>query len=290
MSRLLLLVGLFSHTLTHAIEIDTLKYKSIEQLISSEKISAEFEGTGGHTAECMQVKITNNQDDTAYVWVEGGRRLISENEHLQDIFVVKNALLAIAPGTTDSTALYGFCCQASNGGPGKGDKFKVGRMAPKKWVDLAHFVEEQSFPVHAVQSAVWVMSDGHDIGSITHDSTAIIEPLKKKVAELLGYKVPWYSLTYQDDPNRVFSNVPDRIKGEVPFYINTHCIVTIVIKNQFGENVAFPVREEANGPGENTYVMDQPVSDWGPGKYTIWIVQDYYTPIKKKIFYLNDYD
>ncbi|MBD3638276.1 MAG: hypothetical protein HUJ25_13065, partial [Crocinitomicaceae bacterium] len=282
MNPLLLISSLFWAAHIYAHSIDTTQYISVEKLVSQQTISAKFEGLGGHSGNCMKVIIENHSSDSAYVWIEGGRRLFSDDSSLQDIFLIKNTALAIAPLDSKSTPLYGFCCQAKNGGPGSKSTFQVGKMAPPKWVELANFVEKYEFPTGAVQQAVWVLSDHHEISTVHHTEPEVIAPLKRKLAELLGMPVPWYSVIYAKDSASVFSNRPEKIYGDMDFYINTNAVVSAVVKNQYGENVSFPIRETSYDPGTYTFTFQQRLEGWEPGRYTKFIDKEYNLILKKK--------
>jgi hypothetical protein len=272
---------------TYGLGIDTTKFKSIQSLVEDEKVDATITGLGGYSGDCMQIAVTNKSTDSAFIWIEGGRILASADSSEQDIFIAKNATLAIAPGASDSTTLFGFCCQASYHAPKKKSKFAVGAMAPAAWIILARFIEKHQFPVGAIQKAVWVLSDDHEIGSVHDDDKNKVDPLKRKLAELKGIKVPWYSFTYKDKEGQVFSDELEYIHGEIDFYLSSHCALSVIIKNQYGENVSYPFRSKMYGAGEYTFNLKQRVEGWESGKYVIWLVQDYNLPITKRTFYIK---
>ena len=193
------------------------KYQSIEKLISEGKLKAEFMSKGGHSGDCMQLVMENTTRDSLHVDLEAGRRLVSRDSTRQDILVVRNRRLALAPQGQTTTGAYGFCCQSSHGSPRRQDTFAVGHMAPPKWVNLAEFISDRNFPEDALQDAVWAMSDDHSVGAITTSGTENIRPLKKKVARLKGVEFPWYTVTYMEDITQMFSGKPKNLKGRLIF-------------------------------------------------------------------------
>lgn len=269
--------------------MDTIKYVSIETLLKEKTIDASIRGLGGYSGDCMQIAVKNNSPDSTFVWIEGGRRLASEDESEQDIFIAKSAALALAPGQVDSVTVFGFCCQAKNHAPKRNSKFSIGAMAPLAWVVLARFIEKNEFPKGVIQKAVWVMSDDHDLGTIHHEDKNLIAPLKKQLAKLKGIPIPWYSFTYTEslDGESAFSGQEDSIFGDIPFSVNSHCPITAVIKNKYGENMAFPVRTKLFGPGDYVLKLKQKVLGWEPGAYVLWIMQDYSGAITRRTFIIK---
>lgn len=268
-----------------AFNIDTNKYKSVETLIAQNAVNIQFEGLGGHSGECVKMIYSNTNNHPVYMWIEGGRRLKSEDNSLQDLFLIENKVLALLPGSTGEVKLKGFCCQASNGGPGEGSAFTVGEMAPPLWVKMANYIEDKALSDDVIQSAVWVLSDSIALSSISGSDEASIL-LKKKVANWLGIELPWWSIAYEKIPNQVFSNRPNLLFGDVDFYVNTHCVVAVVIKDPYGKNLAWPMQEKAMSPGEYTFKLKQDILGWEKGRYTLNIFQDRRTMIKQKAFYL----
>src|SRR5690606_8459569 len=121
-------------------------------------------------------------------------RFFSKNPKIQDILVVRRQNVELAKKEKKAVKGFGFCCQASNGGPGTSDTFSLGVMAPESWIEPAHFVSDnwESLPVGAIQSAVWCLSDDHHLSSIQSTDKDIAE-LRNVIARAKGVEVPWYS-------------------------------------------------------------------------------------------------
>lgn len=284
MQHFLLIVVLIWASRAIAYPVDTSKYKSIQVLAAQGEVEASLKGLGGYSGKHFRASVENKTTDSVFVWVEAGRRIFSDDSTIQDIFIAHHELLALAPLTKDSIDLTGYCCQASNRAPYASSTFTSGEMAPKIWVQLAEFLHVNEFPTQAVQSAVWVLSDQKPLGSIHHDNQELINPLKRKVAELLGITVPWYSVHLKKVEGQLSSDVVEQIQGEIAFYLPSNGVVSILIKDQYGMNVTYPIKGEAYGPGEYTYNLKQNVEGWQQGQYTIWVLHDYQYPLKKLSF------
>jgi hypothetical protein len=146
---------------------NTNKYVSIEKHILNNSLIVNIQGIGGHSAHCIQVNANNLTSDTLYVYVEPGRRLVSKDTTIQDIFIVKENKIIILPYDKSTFLVYGFCCQSSNSSPYSASVYTIGHMAPPDWITLAKIINENTFPTYAIQSAVWVISNNHPISSIS---------------------------------------------------------------------------------------------------------------------------
>ncbi|MBC7487182.1 MAG: hypothetical protein H7282_10570 [Cytophagaceae bacterium] len=102
--------------------------------------------------------------------------------------------------------------------------------------------------------------------------------LKKYTVKNLKYKlveVPWYSVLYAKEGDRVFSGKENFIIGKLPYKLKNNAIVTIVVRDKWGHIAKTLVEEAAMGPGPKEYDLNLDVKGWGNGVYTITIMEDY---------------
>ncbi len=259
---------------------------SIEKLISDNKIKVDFSGKGGHSGYCMLLVIENISADTQYVQLEAGRRLFSVDSSLQDIFIVKDNVVAVPPFQKVETSGYGFCCQSSNRSPYNTSKFTIGTMAPVEWQILADVINKNDFPEDAIQAAVWCISNDHPVSSIYWDDMDKIKLLRKTVAEIKNEEIPWYFTTYIEDTAQVFTNKRKNIEGELSFYLNSNAVVSILVRDSHGLLVSTPLKETALSSGTHKFNFKQSVTNWKEGEYTIYIIEDFSRVIQRKKFRL----
>ncbi len=251
------------------------KYKALENYLKQGSITAKLTALGGHSENCMFIELKNQSKDTVFLFLEPGRRLLASDTTLQDILIVKRQEVILLPLAEKKINGYGFCCESTNGSPAKGRAYSIGYMAPASWVKLAEFISSNKFPAEALQSAVWVMSNDLDISAVHATDERTILPLRKKLAEIKGVEVPWYSKTYEKDPNKVFSGRTEYILGSIQYNLKNNSIVSIVVRDKWGTIAKTLVEEAAKGPGPQVYDLDLNVKGWGKGEYTITIMQDY---------------
>ncbi|NVO03858.1 MAG: hypothetical protein HXX09_14265, partial [Bacteroidetes bacterium] len=124
------------------------------------------------------------------------------------------------------------------------------------------------------------------ISSIYADNMESIYLLRKTVADIKGIEIPWYSLAFAKDSTRLFSGKPERVFGDLDYYINTNSNITINIRDKKGILVKTLVKGDSKGPGNYQYKLSLNVLGWPKGEYTIYVFQDYSNLNIKKTFVL----
>ncbi len=251
------------------------KFISIEKLLKNNSVRGEISGLGGYQEYCIEFDITNNTADTLPVLIEPGRRLVSDDSTQQDILLVKEIRTLLLPRETKKLKGYGFCCEASMRSPGSRSGYSVGYMAPKPWIQLAEVINKNNFPPQAIQYAVWVLSDNHDISSIYGDNAESIDLLRRTVASIKGIELPWYSIAYEKDTAMLFSGRAERLWGTLEYHLKTNAIITINVRNKNGAIVAIIMKAMAHNPGPYLFDVDLQVKNWPKGDYEVSIYEDY---------------
>lgn len=259
-------------------------YVSVEKYLKDGDINAQIKGIGGFQEECIAFNLENLTADTLKIRIEAGRRLTSVDSTLQDIFLVRDENLVLFPNGHKTLKGYGFCCQSSNHSPQWNSGFTVGYMAPETWQQVAQFIGQNTFPVNAIQAAVWALSDDHPVSSIWAADMTDVQSLRKMVAEIKGVEVPWYILMYENDTSLVFSNRPERVKGEMNYYVRTNSMVSINVRSSKGMLMTTLVKEMSLESGHYTYNLDLNVKGWPGGEYECTVYENFSNVLLKKKF------
>lgn len=259
---------------------------SIEKLVASGIISAELESPGGDSSLNIIISMTNNSSDSTHVWVEAGRRLESFDPEEQDILVVRNEQVGLAPGETAEVQVDGFCCQSKNSGPRKKSKFAIGAMAAATWVFLAKLIDRNHFPKKSVQHAVWCLSNDHDIRTIPVFRGKPTIKLRQAVATIKEVPLPWYSFGYKDDPEELFSGEKESIVAEILFEVPRRSMMTGQIRNSSGDLVYQSPSYHASR-GENVYFLEASIKGWPDGSYDFYLMEDFHTLNQMKTFVID---
>ena len=253
---------------------DSSAYVTLEKCLQSSSVQFSARCLGGHSGFCIEAKLRNNGSSAINVMVEPGRRLVADSAEYQDVFIVKAKYITILPGKEEKVQLYGFCCESSDWGPGVDLKYKAGAMAPPAWVKLAAFINQNNFPDNAVQHAVWVMSNNHDIAGVDCNNREQTIALRKMLCDLTGKEMPWATVNYKQDSNMVFTGVINRIRGDIQYYVRYNCPVTIVLTDNYGRLIKTLMEPTIQGIGRYTFTLDLDVSDYPSGDYEVRIYED----------------
>lgn len=259
---------------------------SVEKAVEEGIVSAQLRGIGGHSGECIELKIESKIDDDTLIRIEPGRRLESEDSMLQDILIIKEIQLFLAAREKKTLNLFGFCCQASHGGPGKDDIFSIGHMADSTWIILAEFLGKSGLPTGVMQSAVWALSNNHSLSSIHNDNENEREKMKELYGLIAGlkgleYTFPWYTLKYERDTTQVFSGRPNKFFAEIEYNISNHANVDLVIRDSLNRHVLNLFDNKPHNPRTYKYRFSLNVNTWPKGKYFLQLYVDNQMKMRK---------
>ncbi len=276
---ILFLFALFAFTYISEKKIGEEKSISIEKALNEGIVSAEFSGAGGHSGDVIDLELRSLIPVDTLIKIEAGRRLTSDDTLLQDILIVRELELFLAANEVKRLKLFGFCCQASNGGPKLGSGFKVGFMEDSSFIYLARFLSKSNLPIGVMQSAIWVLSDNHALNSIHNDNEKDREKMKGLFGLLasikgLEYEYPWYTLKYQTDTSRVFSGRPNQMFAEVEYYLSHQSNVDLFIKDSNNLLVKKIFMNRPHHRGEYNYRFTLDVANMPKGKYYLRLYAD----------------
>jgi len=261
-------------------------YYTIQECLDSNFIKVDVKGAGGYQEECVMLSVRNISSKNLKIKLEPGRRLISDDSTVQDILIVKERLFLLAIDETFNFNGYGFCCQSHNSAPRIDSAYDIGYVENEDFVKLANVINENNFPVNAIQHAIWVLSDSISFSSVRADNMKDILPLRKTLAQILNIEIPWYTISYVEDTARLFSDRPKIIKGNFKYYVKNNSVITINVRNSNGQIVKVFVNEIAKNPGTYEFYLNENVVNWRKGKYSIFVYSDYSNIILKKEFVL----
>lgn len=269
---LLLLLALFAVK-------DDKKKLFLNEALEKSMIKADVSGLGGYQGYCIELTATNTSSIDTTFFIEAGRRLDSEDSTVQDILLVKEIPLFVKAGETKTIPVYGFCCQATNSGPSKGEKYRIGDLKNEKLVAIAKFLNEYNYDLSTTQSAVWIVSNGHVLSSITAETPEKrkeIRPLQNFLAKLMGLSetFSWYTLSYKEDTTRLFSGNADSLFGDYEFELWNNCIVKLIINDDKNNVIRRLIVDKAYNPGKYSYELKMNVSEWPKGKYYVRLYSD----------------
>lgn len=270
--------------LSNAQTIDTAAYMSLEKCLQLPGVKFTARCLGGHSGSCIEATLRNNGSSVLKVRVEPGRRLVADTAKYQDIFVVKTNLITLLPGTEEKVELFGFCCESSDFGPDLDLKYSSGFMAPPAWVKLASFLDKNKFPNTAMQHAVWVLSNDHDIAGVDCENREQTIALRKLLCDLTGKEMPWAIIQYKQDSNVVFTGDVSRIRGDISYYVRSNASVGVFVTDYTGRVVETLMTPSIHRSGQHNYSLDLDVSEYPKGDFEVRVYEDGSKLLERKRF------
>ena len=265
------------------------KHVPLERLASLSSLQVNIEGTGGYQDECIQFIVRNLSNDSVHIKIEAGRKLNSLDDDEQDILVVKDKLFSLGKNQVDTISVQGYCCESSKSAPEKNSKFSIGVMAPLAWLALTHITNKFNFPKSAIQNAIWVLSDNHDIRSIPAYNNEETDQLRHTVAKILDIELPWYSFTYQSDSNHLFTGIKTHLFAEVPIDLPFQALIIPHVENKKGQ-IIFEGTPQHFRAGKHSLCVNIPLVQWHGEDYSLYLMEDFHTVHKKLDFNLHEID
>lgn len=249
-------------------------YISIADLVSNGKVRYHMESTGIYSGTSLKMDLQNLSGDTIWYFIEPGRIMLSSDTTQQNLLIVKAWQNFLAPRANASFKLTAYCSEATDAAPRQGLEFKIGPMAPESWIRLAENVNVSSYPVSAVQSAVWVLSDNHPVSSVGAENLEDVRELRQLLADLKNIELPWYHLEYEKDSVEIFSGRHRNVYGVLEFNLRTHGPVSIVVRDEKGTVMTIPEKGRVLDRGSHKVKLSFRVADWPKGDYFVYVYQD----------------
>jgi hypothetical protein len=167
-------------------------------------------GTGGHSGECLKLKLENKGKKKLEVRIPVGQVFEAGDSTLQNLMVAKEETFLVESGKSRIAKLFGFCVEAGDGSPDDGSQFRLGKMASGNLLKLAQHLSTNNLHQHpSAQFAVWAVTDEERLEGIGDPGLA------KFVADLLGKPVPPYNIEYRQPQDRLLPGQPANLRDAV---------------------------------------------------------------------------
>lgn len=256
---------------------------SIESALKHDLISYEIVNNGSYQGECVQINVQNKTSRALNVKVEPGRNLVSIDTNKQDILIVKEALFTINPMGNVIKNLVGFCSQAYKNAPSEGEKYLVGEMKDTNIIRLAEHLNKNKYPISAMQSAIWALTDNRPLASIFHEDRDSIVGLQDFLSFHKKQITPWYSIKYMSTDSGMVSDNAKTIYGTLKADLEKGRVIKVVVYDLY--NIS-QIRKDIKVPEktkEQPIVVD--VSELPKGRYRM-LFTSLAGRIDEKIFWI----
>lgn len=146
----------------------TKEYADLTTAVQNQSVKIRAVSTGGLSGDNLKCRIRNLQKTTVYVRIPPGLHFISANSEDQDLFTVKEVLLAIEPQAEKTVLLKGFCMQASSHSPSANGIYTFNGYAPNSLKVLGDSLARyEPLAISYGQMFVWAITDHKKMYAIT---------------------------------------------------------------------------------------------------------------------------
>ncbi len=217
-----------------------IKRYTLEEIKTNPKFDVSIEANGQYSGKSIELKIKSNFKKNVEVFIPAGTVFFTPEEDDQILILVEEELLVVTKGKTKKKVLDGFCTEASDGVPGAELPMNFMQTEREQLQKLADFINEKNgFDHHAVQEAVWAVSDKHSVANIYSPNQAKTKELAQFVADLTGQKIGWHSVqrSHRVVGERIVVN-PVKVSGKITFSTTKETTLKSKIFNEAGEVMA----------------------------------------------------
>lgn len=207
---------------------------SLVQLIEQGSITLSPVGLGGHSGECLRVAAQNHTTTALRTTIPAGWVFVSADPDIQDLLVARAEPLVLPPNGRTTVTCRAFCCEASHGSPRVEEAFRKGHPARTELFALAQAIDSGRYEDDVVQNAIWVLSDGNDIGSMGAMDESNNDRLRERVSRLGRQPLPLYTVRYAPDGTRACSQRPSQITRVLHFANGTPQHITVIVRSDDG--------------------------------------------------------
>ena len=253
------------------VEGDAATTTPLIELLEQGRIELAPRALGGHSGECLQVDVKNRTATALRTSIPPGWVFVSQVEGVQDLIVVREEMIALAPNGRSTVTCRAFCCEATNSGPGADEPYLKGHPAPEKLATLARFVDSLDYDDGIVQSAVWVLSDEHDIASLGAIDGTKDDTLRNRLSALSGQPAQRYTVRYAEAEGMACSGRPRLISRIVAVERGVPDRLTIVVRSDAGRLMQVIQDRVPIAAGRVEFPVDLNVLDWPRGRYAVQV-------------------
>ncbi|MCB0519026.1 MAG: hypothetical protein H6577_00925 [Lewinellaceae bacterium] len=232
-------------------------------------------GNGGHTGESLKLKLVNKSKKQLTVLVAAGQVFEAGDSSLQNLMVAKEEMFMVEAGRTRTANLSGLCIEASDGSPGEGSGFSLGKMAEGNLLKMARYLSDNNLHTNpAAQFAVWAVSDAERLESIGDPALA------KFTADMLGKPVPEYHIEYQQPQDRMLPGQPANwreamaLNGLFYYDLSHDTKVDFGLYNEQGELVHTLFKNRLQRRGSHKFRFNFEIRGLEKGKYFVRLTRD----------------
>lgn len=177
--------------------------RSIQEAMKSGKVNITLSSNGQNLQDGMVTALIENKTaENLKLEIPLGTELVSDEDNVQNLILVQDENLVLAPNSSQSLNLKGMCIQASNRSPGEGQNYSIGNVLGGDLLACATMIRDKKIINHCGQEAIWAFSDNHEVGWIDTENE-LEDALRQFVADRKGVENPWYTTSHRAGNNQL---------------------------------------------------------------------------------------
>jgi hypothetical protein len=244
------------------------------EALNNNLIQTEVVSTGGFQDSNLILKITPLAGCPENIHLPAGHRFIATDSSHQDLIFAGDLKIKTKGGKPLVSKIRGYCCEATDKAPRAELKYEGGFKEEGHLLQLCEFIAAGKFDPSAIQSAIWSISNDHQIAGVIGKDAGSTDSLRRFLAKLKNIEIPWYYLSYLPGGEIPFSGKAEFITGSLSYYLKNNAVVSINVRNAQGKIMKGLVQSVGQGPGEQNFQLKVRVEGWPKGRYYVGIYID----------------
>lgn len=176
----------------------TARQISFKKAIAAKLITVDAISTGGYCGKSLKLALRNNSCREMQVTIDPGLIFRPENQSYQDLVVMGNEAVALAPEGYSEVTLQTFCGKSYAMGPGTNLSYHYWKQGDSDMIRTLNYARSNRVDPYLAQKAVWFFTNDHSISSIySYDNTEMSENFARYVAGLRHIKLPDYFIDHR---------------------------------------------------------------------------------------------
>jgi hypothetical protein len=243
-----------------------------EKALSEKKIEIVILPTGGHSGECISIKVKNLTNKNLNLEMTAGTTFIPENEEEQTLIMTSEQMLVLDKSATKTVKVAAYCTEASDRCPSVTSKFQLAQTQNPKLKNLTHFLDSlKGLDENMIQQSIWCVTDSESVSNVYTDDLKTSKALRGYLCAVTGQKDTWYNTRREvsvDRNNRIVS-VAKEIKGDLEFTTTEPIDMQGVVVDSTGKEIYRNPNKIVGPSGKIRFKFKLQVEGWAPGKYAV---------------------
>ncbi len=218
----------------------------------------------------IKLKLVNtHRRKEIKVRIPSGLRLVSEDSTLQDQIIIRDKTLLVKAGSAAFARCVSYCTQAELVSPSAGSLYRYAGQAGGDLQKLSEFLAGFREIEYAVQQAVWVVTNDHDLKGIHHGDRKKALTIQRFVADLTGKPLPKYTVRYRESRpgESAFNAEVVTIFGAHEYALESDGLFTCKIYDEAGKEVQVVFENQLHRKGHNRFNFKLETRLLPKGKY-----------------------